>query len=348
MRQAAVLKPTKPKKTEMKRSAKNQKDSKERMKKFFKKKANLKRRAMEGYTDSDIQEFIIGNLEGDRIDKDPDGLTWSFRMIDPDTSEEEVVGLTKDELISKMKAAGFTPSPSIQANLKRRAQEDGMRPAEDINQNSINEEESTSDNFINNSKHSDESILHTIREIVSKEGEVFEEIDISVEELWWAESGFELNFEGMEFYVIPQTAADEATKKYLTNDKEELLYTVENWVIADNTDDEGFFNHIEDDEVEAAKDWLREDEPNLDDEALHAKALDYWVDKIRDETAISYLEELYGEEEAASVLQKNFSQFIDVDGVADDIIDTDGRGHVLSGYDGVEKEVPEHFYYRWN
>jgi hypothetical protein len=36
---------------------------------------------------------------------------------------------------------------------------------------------------------------------------------------------------------------------------------------------------------------------------------------------------------------EQLTPFVNVDGVADDVVEADGRGHGLSGYDGDENEV---------
>jgi len=199
----------------------------------------------------------------------------------------------------------------------------------------------------NNSKFTDEELAPTVREILSAEGSDLD-TSVTIEDIWWADTGFELQFDGMEFYVIPHADAEEAAKKYLNNDAEELVYTVNDWVIADNFDDEAFFRDIEDDEIESNIEWIQDDEPDLDYDQAREKAEEYWNDKVRDMTALDYLSEIYSEGDARKQMRTTFSNYIDIDGIAESVLDADGIGHVLAGYDGDEKEVSDYFYYRWN
>ena len=84
-------------------------------------------------------------------------------------------------------------------------------------------------------------------------------------------------------------------------------------------------------DMELDDDWLEWDEDKMDD----------WVEGRLEEIRNSPLEELkeWGYE-GADILR-----FVNIEGVADDIVDADGRGPGLSGYDGDENEV--HFDDEW-
>ena len=63
-------------------------------------------------------------------------------------------------------------------------------------------------------------------------------------------------------------------------------------------------------------------------------------------SAIEWFKEYFGEEELSSVAKRN--NLVDTDAVAHFIIDTDGLGPVLSGYDGNEYEQDGYLIFRAN
>ena len=84
-------------------------------------------------------------------------------------------------------------------------------------------------------------------------------------------------------------------------------------------------------ELEMDEDWLEWDEEKMDD----------WVEiriqEIRDDPL--------GELQNWGYEGEQITSFVDVDGVAEDVVEADGRGSALSGYDGDENEV--HFDDEW-
>jgi hypothetical protein len=88
-------------------------------------------------------------------------------------------------------------------------------------------------------------------------------------------------------------------------------------------------NELED--IEEDEDWLEWDEEKMDN----------WVESRVQEIRDDPLEELknWGYE------GDQILRFVDEDGVAKDVVEADGRGHGLSGYDGDENEI--HFDDEW-
>ena len=83
--------------------------------------------------------------------------------------------------------------------------------------------------------------------------------------------------------------------------------------------------------LEEDEDWMEWDEEKMDD----------WVEGRLGEIRDDPLEELkHWGYEGDQILR-----FVDEDGVANDVVEADGRGNGLSGYDGDENEV--HFDDEW-
>jgi len=70
-------------------------------------------------------------------------------------------------------------------------------------------------------------------------------------------------------------------------------------------------------------------------------AADQYLDQYLN--AYEYLEEIYGEQDSESIM-KSLQEYIDVDAIIDAAIDSDGRAHFISRYDGEEHDLGEDLY----
>ena len=143
----------------------------------------------------------------------------------------------------------------------------------------------------------------------------------------------------------PECHLDEDEDKILSYDGKQHKHKLEEEIgdLREQLDDEDIKEEWEDietliedletelEEMEEDDDWMEWDEEKMDD----------WVEGRIQEIRDNPLEEL----QQLGYAGEDILRFVDVSGVAEDVIQADGRGNGLSGYDGDEHEV--HFNDEW-
>lgn len=160
----------------------------------------------------------------------------------------------------------------------------------------------------------------------------------------WSEE--EILEEGLEniaedFLILTEEEAEEEAKQQLHNLFDECGYNFLNLNLCYYLDESWFKEYFEEsynyyiEDIKYEKGRL---EKEMEDAGVETEEeyLGYLVNTIDD-----YIEEfkcLYGEEELNEVIKRNPS-IIDEESLIDDIILNDGRGSIISSYDGQENEA---------
>ena len=144
-----------------------------------------------------------------------------------------------------------------------------------------------------------------------------------------------------DFLILTEEEAEEEARQQLRNLFNECGYNFINLNLCYYLDEAWFKEYFEESYSCYIED-IKYEEGRLEEEMEEAgveteeEYLYYLVDTIDD-----YIEEFkfqYGEEELNEVIRRNPS-IIDEESLIDDIILNDGRGSIISSYDGQENEV---------
>lgn len=142
-----------------------------------------------------------------------------------------------------------------------------------------------------------------------------------------------------EFRVFTEEEADEVAIEEIKNIFDDIgldsfSSNFQDWVL-NNALDEDEVNNFIDNEID-----YFENEGEDEDLLSYLQSLDTLEDKI------GYIKDLYGDSEE---FNNWASDKINVDVVAEEVLEEDGRGPTLSVYDGEEVELPgDYFRYRMN
>ena len=148
-----------------------------------------------------------------------------------------------------------------------------------------------------------------------------------------------------DYAVGTENEAESAAKENMENTIDELgIEGISHWVITNNLDDKSLEDDLKQNYYEYYNDDVRYDleawfsDYDEDDEDTHPteEEIEEKVDELVDDRVSDLMnntEEVWGE------LGYDIKDYIDLDGVADDIIQADGMGNVLSSYDGNENIV---------
>lgn len=156
--------------------------------------------------------------------------------------------------------------------------------------------------------------------------------------------GLMVEIGGEEYIIASEDEANNLAKEDLRNLLDDLgpTQSVAEWVWRDAIDEEKLGNDIAYDERDMAYDepdtYLNEEPAGEDGEwsdEQRERAADMAEERVK-EDPMGYLDGIYGEgEDLDNVLKK----YIDEDKIIDTIIRSDGLGHVLSSYDGSERDL---------
>jgi hypothetical protein len=145
-----------------------------------------------------------------------------------------------------------------------------------------------------------------------------------------------------EYAVGTDEEADDAAKESLTNQLDELgIEGISSWVIEDNINDSrlkedlvaSYLEHYRDDITYDLSDYF--EDYDEDDEETHPSDDD--IEEKAEEMANDRAEDLMSDYANLEYEGWDVKDYVDMDGVADDILRHDGRGNTLSHYDGNEE-----------
>ena len=148
-----------------------------------------------------------------------------------------------------------------------------------------------------------------------------------------------------DYAVGIEDEAESAAKRSMESTLDELgIEGISAWVIQSNLDEKSLEEDLKQSYYEYYNDDVRYDlegffyDYDEDDEETHPseEEIEEKVDELVDDRVSDLMnntDEVFGE------LGYDIKDYVDLDGVAEDVIQNDGLGHVLSGYDGVENIV---------
>lgn len=172
--------------------------------------------------------------------------------------------------------------------------------------------------------------------------------------------------DGTEYIVLDDDEADEAVRDYTENFIDDVGVTgftpdFQEWIYTNAFDDSGFYDIMREyyenyyydlddadiiSEAEDAELLDVEDEDNADIDSLRYDLIEYSIDNEPD--AVTWFRDNFGDD-AFNKQLASMSYALDINTIAEEMVYWDGRGHVLSSYDGDELELPDGYYgYRIN
>ena len=144
-----------------------------------------------------------------------------------------------------------------------------------------------------------------------------------------------------DYAVGDDAEAEDAAKDSIQSLMDDVgVEGMSTWVVNDNIDDEKLKQDVQNSYEEYFRDEINYDlseyfeDYDEDDEETHPDDND--IDEKAEELASERAEELLNDYDELKELGWDVTDYVDMDGLADDIIRHDGYGNTLSSYDGVE------------
>ena len=154
-----------------------------------------------------------------------------------------------------------------------------------------------------------------------------------------------------EYAVGTEEESEEAGKEYLTNMiDDEGPEVFSSWVLENNIDEERLKSDVKDSYVEYYNDDVRYDlsayfeDYDEDDEETHPGDDD--IEELVEGMADDRADELVNDLDELKANGWDITDYVDIDGLIEDVINADGLAHQLSSYDGTEyTEIVNDKYY---
>ena len=147
-----------------------------------------------------------------------------------------------------------------------------------------------------------------------------------------------------EYAVGTEDEAEEAAKQYLRDTIDEQgVDMFSSWVVQNNINKDDLISDIKEYEKEYYEDEVRDNLDNYfedydeDDEETHPSEEE--IDDMVETMATNRAEEIVDDINELEAYGYNLTDYVDIEGMVEDIISHDGIAHSLSTYDGNEENV---------